>query len=138
MRRVCFFVWICLTVLFFRGQAYAHFGMVIPSDSMVMQGENRTIKIRISFSHPFEGQGMEMTKPKRFCVIANGKEKNLLEALKETKGRAIGLLKAIKEIQKFEGLMGTITMDEFGDAVRTYFIQRAENGEFVTASSIDP
>jgi branched-chain amino acid transport system substrate-binding protein len=62
----------------------------------------------------------------------------LAEALKETKGRAVGLLKAIKEIQKFEGLMGTINMDEFGDAVRTYFIQRAENGEFVAVPSINP
>lgn len=62
----------------------------------------------------------------------------LAKALKETKGQAKGLLKALNGIKKFEGLMGTITMDAFGDAIRTYYIQRAENGEFVTVSSIEP
>lgn len=85
MGRIYFCAWVFVTALFFCSHALAHFGMVIPSDSMVMQGENRTIAITISFSHPFEGQGIEMNKPKRFGLVSNGKEKNLLESLKETK-----------------------------------------------------
>ncbi|MDX2439032.1 MAG: DUF4198 domain-containing protein, partial [Desulfobacterales bacterium] len=65
--------------------ASAHFGMVIPSDSMVMQGESKTVNIKLSFSHPFEGQGMELVKPKVFFVNANGKKKALLGSLKKTK-----------------------------------------------------
>ena len=33
--------------------AFAHFGMIIPSDSMVMQGEKKTVELALSFSHPF-------------------------------------------------------------------------------------
>ena len=61
----------------------AHFGMVIPSDSMVMQGDNRKINLTLSFSHPFEGQGMELVKPKGFNVWANGKTLNLLDTLQK-------------------------------------------------------
>lgn len=65
--------------------ASAHFGMVSPSDSMVMQGESKIVNIKLSFSHPFEGHGMELVKPKVFSVNANGKKKNLLGSLKKTK-----------------------------------------------------
>jgi len=63
----------------------AHFGMVIPSDSMVMQGENKTVHLNLSFSHPMEIIGMELVKPKVFGVMANGKKQGLLSTLKETK-----------------------------------------------------
>jgi len=65
--------------------AFAHFGMVIPSDSMVMQGDNKDVTLTLSFSHPFEGVGMELEKPKVFAVMANGKKEDLLRGLKETK-----------------------------------------------------
>ena len=65
--------------------ALAHFGMVIPSDSMVMQGESRTVKVTLSFSHPFEGHGMELVKPKVFGVMANGKKQDLSTSLNKTR-----------------------------------------------------
>ncbi|MCD6293831.1 MAG: DUF4198 domain-containing protein [Deltaproteobacteria bacterium] len=65
--------------------AFAHFGMVIPSDSMVMQGDKKTISVVLSFSHPFEGVGMALVKPRVFDVVANGKKQNLLSNLKDTK-----------------------------------------------------
>ncbi|MFC1868378.1 DUF4198 domain-containing protein [Thermodesulfobacteriota bacterium] len=64
--------------------ALAHFGMIIPSDSMVMQGDDRTVNFKISFSHPFEGHGMVMEKPDRCEVIANGNKTDLIASLKET------------------------------------------------------
>jgi len=63
--------------------AGAHYGMIIPSDSMVMQGETRAVTLRLSFSHPFEGIGMELEKPKAFGVMANGKRQDLLGGLKK-------------------------------------------------------
>ena len=57
---------------------HAHFGMVIPSDSMVMQGEDKSITIQASFSHPFELVGMNLVKPKVFNVMANGSVISLL------------------------------------------------------------
>jgi cobalt/nickel transport protein len=65
--------------------ATAHFGMLIPSDSMVMQADNRTVALVLSFSHPFEGQGMELVRPKAFGVVAKGRKQDLLPGLKETK-----------------------------------------------------
>jgi cobalt/nickel transport protein len=69
----------------FCGIVLAHFGMVIPSDSMVMPGEDRTVRVTLSFSHPFEGAGMELVKPKVFNVMANGNKTDLLDALIKTK-----------------------------------------------------
>ena len=60
---------------------FAHYGMIIPSDSMVMQGESKNVKVTLSFSHPFEGEGMELVKPKVFGVMANGKKQDLLGKL---------------------------------------------------------
>ena len=64
---------ICLTTSVFlligTGKALAHFGMIIPSDSMIMQGDNRAITLVLSFSHPFEGVGMELAKPYRCAVV---------------------------------------------------------------------
>jgi cobalt/nickel transport protein len=80
---------ICMISIFslvmFAGAASAHFGMVIPSDSMVMQGESKDVKLTLSFSHPFEGVGMELVKPAVFGVMANGKKVDLLGSLKKTK-----------------------------------------------------
>jgi len=65
--------------------AAAHFGMVIPSDQMVMQGESTDVKIDLLFWHPFERIGMELVKPAKFAVVINGKETDLLGSLKSTK-----------------------------------------------------
>ncbi len=63
---------------------FAHFGMIIPSDSMVMADDNRTIELNLSFSHPFEIIGMDMEKPASFVVVENGQEKDLKPELTET------------------------------------------------------
>jgi cobalt/nickel transport protein len=67
------------------GPALAHFGMVIPSDQMVMQGEDTNVKVDLLFWHPFEGHGMDLAKPAKFAVVVNGKEENLLGSLQSTK-----------------------------------------------------
>ena len=82
-----FFIFIIMSIIasFSAGVALAHFGMLIPSDSMVMQNDNRTINVKLSFSHPFEGEGMELVKPNVFGVMANGEKADLLETLTKTK-----------------------------------------------------
>ncbi len=67
------------------GIASAHFGMVIPSDSMVMQGDNKTVTLMLSFSHPMERIGMELVKPGSFDVMFDSKKQDLLGDLKEIK-----------------------------------------------------
>ena len=65
--------------------AWSHFGMVIPSDNMVMQEDNRTVTLQLSFSHPMEMIGMEMIKPKVFNVLANNSKQDLLGRLRPMK-----------------------------------------------------
>ncbi|PIP41603.1 MAG: ATP-dependent DNA ligase [Desulfobacterales bacterium CG23_combo_of_CG06-09_8_20_14_all_51_8] len=81
-----FFSLIFLTgSLFLATQAFAHFGMIIPTDSMVMEDDTRTIDLSLSFSHPFEGIGMDMEKPEAFTVMENGVKKDLMPALTAAK-----------------------------------------------------
>jgi len=85
MKRLSILIIIDTFIIVSAGSALAHFGMLIPSDSMVMQNDNRTIELTLSFSHPFEGIGMEMVRPAAFGVMANRKHMNLLRKLAGTK-----------------------------------------------------
>lgn len=68
-------------VLFSGSIANAHYGMVIPSDQMVMQGEDNTISLDVRFWHPMEGIPMPLEKPAKFEVIANGQKTDILGSL---------------------------------------------------------
>lgn len=83
MKRLFMLIIMNMVITFSVGSAMAHYGMLIPSDSMVMQNDNRTVNLTLSFSHPFEGEGMELIKPAVCGVMANGKKVNLLKKLQK-------------------------------------------------------
>ena len=56
----------------------------------------------------------------------------LAAALKETGGLAKGLPQALSEIRNFQGLIGELSLDEYGDASRTHFLIAVRDGQFVT------
>lgn len=87
LMRKGFGVYLALAVILLLtpGAAIAHFGMVIPSDQMVMSGESKDININLLFWHPFEGQGMNLVKPKAFDVYHDGQKTDLLGSLQEAK-----------------------------------------------------
>ena len=58
--------------------AFAHYGMIIPSDPMLSQEDGRSITIDVSFSHPFELAGMELVTPVSFSVTHDGETTDLL------------------------------------------------------------
>jgi cobalt/nickel transport protein len=66
---------------FSAGPALAHFGMVIP-DQHIMDQEKKDSILTLSFSHPFENIGMDLTQPGKFTVTVNGKTTDLLSTLK--------------------------------------------------------
>lgn len=70
-----------LLTLCYVNPASAHFGMLIPSDTMVMQNDARSVKIAFSFSHPMEMVGMDLAKPKAVKVVANGQHVDLTNQL---------------------------------------------------------
>lgn len=61
--------------------AEAHYGMIVPSDQMVMRDDPRAIDLTVAFGHPFEPSGMELARPVRFTVTSEGETTDLLPTL---------------------------------------------------------
>jgi cobalt/nickel transport protein len=79
---------VCLVLLFLLGLAgvcQAHFGVILPEKSMVMQGDNADLGMTLAFCHPMEQTGMNLAKPKAFGVKAGKEKTDLLSTLQETK-----------------------------------------------------
>lgn len=72
-------------VLLFSQAALAHFGMVIPSQSMVEDKAKANLILTLSFSHPMEMTGMDMDRPLEFGVATADGKADLLGALREAK-----------------------------------------------------
>ncbi len=62
----------------------------------------------------------------------------LAAALEKTNGKAKGLPQALSETRDFEGLMGAISMDAYGDADRTRFLISIQDEQFVTLTRLEP
>ena len=91
---------ILFNLLLLTAPALGHFGMIIPSDSMVMQDDRREVELILSFSHPFEIVGMELTKPKAFMVFAGGKKQDLSGSLSPTQIMGHGAWKTAYPIRR--------------------------------------
>lgn len=65
------------------GQGVAHFGMLIPSHNIVSAKDKR-VDLALSFAHPFEMEGMDLERPKRFFVVRDGSDSDLLGSLQKT------------------------------------------------------
>ena len=63
------------------GPVAAHYGMIIPSDPMIAQEDGRSVALTLSFSHPFEGDGMVLETPVAFSVTHEGATTDLLGLL---------------------------------------------------------
>ncbi len=63
--------------------AMAHYGMIIPNDPMISQEDGRSVSLTMSFSHPFELDGMMLDKPASFSVTHEGITTDLLGDLQD-------------------------------------------------------
>ena len=61
--------------------AFAHYGMIIPNDPMISQEDGRSVELTMSFSHPFELDGMMLDRPVSFSVTHEGVQTDLLGGL---------------------------------------------------------
>ena len=91
---------IAISIVAMVGPAWSHFGMLIPSDSMVMQADNRSVTVALSFSHPFEMVGMDMDRPKVFSVVAGGMKQDLLGSLEATRVMGHQAWKAVYPVKR--------------------------------------
>ncbi len=85
MHRFCVSAWCLALVLGLAGVCQAHFGVILPDKSMVMQGDNANLELTLAFCHPFEQNGMDMAKPRKFGVLAGKEKTDLTSTLQETK-----------------------------------------------------
>ncbi len=84
MRRFCTLI-LCLSfVLGLADVSLAHFGMLKPSQSMVEQGGDTTVEMLVGFCHPWEQNGMNWSRPKKFGVMAGKLDTDLTNTLVET------------------------------------------------------
>ena len=63
--------------------AFAHYGMIIPNDPMISQEDGRSVNLTMSFSHPFEMDGMMLERPVSFGVTHAGETTDLLGSLQD-------------------------------------------------------
>ena len=63
--------------------ALAHYGMIIPNDPMISQEDGRSVSLTMSFSHPFENDGMVLERPAAFTVTNGDETTDLLGALSD-------------------------------------------------------
>lgn len=74
-------MWALGAVLAAGGPAGAHYGMVIPSEAVVSGEDGRTVSLTLSFSHPFEREGMTLEEPSAFYVVHGGERADLMGTL---------------------------------------------------------
>jgi cobalt/nickel transport protein len=99
-RKLCTFYLFFFLMILLTATAWAHFGMIIPSDDMVTQEDTKELFLNIRFAHPFEGHLMNMAKPKQFGVSIRGKKGDLLDTLKEKKIEGFSTWEAAYQIKK--------------------------------------
>jgi branched-chain amino acid transport system substrate-binding protein len=60
----------------------------------------------------------------------------LAEALKQTGGKAEGLPEALVNIKDLPGVQGSISMNEYGDAKRSFYVAVVEDGQFQVIDTV--
>ena len=79
MNKILFASLLCATSVF------AHFGVILPSESVVEDEAKSKLNLKLEFTHPFEQNLMNLEKPNAFEAVVNGEKKSILETLKEQK-----------------------------------------------------
>lgn len=82
MKRLAVMFLLSSAICVFAKSALAHFGMVIP-DPHIIDQEKKETTLTLSFSHPFENIGMDLTSPKKFTVTTGDSTTDLLASLQK-------------------------------------------------------
>jgi len=77
------FLTVSLAALVAATPALAHYGMIIPNDPMISQEDGRSVALTMSFSHPFEMDGMMLDRPAAFSVTHEDSTTDLLGELQD-------------------------------------------------------
>lgn len=115
---------ICLTIMGgLASPALAHFGMIIPSRGVVTDKAKTDVTLAVSFSHPFETQGMDMAMPLEFGLFADGKKIDLKGALKEAKVMGKKAWQAAQALKKPGVYAYYVVPEPYWESAEDCFIQ---------------
>lgn len=78
-----------LFVLLFALPAEAHFGMIIPSRSVVQERKDDKVELVFRFWHPFENTGMNLETPAAVTLFRDGKALDVTKQLVAGKERGL-------------------------------------------------
>ncbi len=71
-----------LAFSFYAPSASAHFGMTIPSASVIETQADAAITVTFAFAHPMEGEGMTLAMPEAVQVVCDGESTDVAGLLK--------------------------------------------------------
>lgn len=80
--------------------AQAHFGVIIPERSMIMNKNEAKVAFDVAFSHPFSGSGMDMEQPVQFIVSSGEQSADLANSLEPATFMNHGAWKIIQDISR--------------------------------------
>lgn len=100
MKKIICLIFFLAFALLYSQIAWSHFGVIIPSDDIISQKDSKKITLEVKFMHPFEWQLMNMEKPKKFGVMVDGKNQDLLAELKNKKMKNFSFWEAAYSIKE--------------------------------------
>ena len=113
--------------------AYAHFGMVVPSNSTVDDEKEANLQITYKFSHPFEGDMMNLTLPNEAGVFINGKK----EAIKPYLSNGDAKFTQPEKAQVTSTILEKISLNDDGETYNvTYVIGLRSDNSTVSSERI--
>lgn len=80
--------------------AFAHFGVILPSNSSVENDSQSKLNLTYQFTHPFENEMMNMVKPNEAGVSVNGKKISILNTLEENKENDLSFWKSSYHVKE--------------------------------------
>lgn len=95
MKKMLFIIFFCI---FLSSMAFAHFGIIIPSDDIL--SKDKRLNMKVQFIHPFEQVYMNMEKPRSFGVFINGKKHDLTSMLKPKSVKGFSTWEAYYDVKE--------------------------------------
>ncbi len=85
MKYLSSFLALFLALTLYPHDGFTHFGMVIPSRTIVASPKTADVEMTLRFWHPFENTGMDLARPAAFSVFSAGTKTDLLGTLSQVK-----------------------------------------------------
>ena len=100
MKRFLKIAVVAFSLLVFVGSTSAHFGVILPSDDIIGQKDQKKITLKLYFMHPFEQEWLNMGRPKKFGVMIGDEKIDLSGDLSNKKIRGKDIWETMFQIKR--------------------------------------